>query len=200
MLHARGWIDASTRAEAARIKKAIEASVGDENYNPKTQNVPPAIERSTGRPKRKVRPAPAEKKSKFKVLAGIPAATKPTPCVARKVPSGAAILKVQRPWIDLILDGRKTWEIRGQRSCKPPQDIFLAPSGEGGIIIGSVKFVRCIGPLSREQWKDAAKHCVGGTALPYGRNTFAWEVKDPVRFPEPAPFANESGPVTWSVY
>ena len=55
--------------------------------------------------------------SKFVPLENIPPAPAPTPVTPGEVPEGASILIIQQPWIDLILDGRKTLEIRG-RICK----------------------------------------------------------------------------------
>ena len=86
--------------------------------------------------------------------------------------------------VDLILDGHKTLEIRGQRCTKKRGErIYLALSGGGGIILGSTTFAACHGPLSRDEWcARAEKHCVAGSALPYGGRTHAWELIKPVRF------------------
>ena len=70
---------------------------------------------------------------------------------ASVTPRGASILIIQQPWIDLILDGHKTLEIRSTRCNKPEGErIYLALSGGGGVILGYVTFVACRGPLSRE--------------------------------------------------
>ena len=127
------------------------------------------------------------------------------------MPRGASILIIQRPWIDLILDGHKTLEIRSQRCSKAAGErIYRAPlkredaahlppptraralvlcrsvalSGGGGIILGSAKFVASHGPLSGDEWRARAdEHCVAGNALPYGGSrTFAWQVTEPMRF------------------
>ena len=37
------------------------------------------------------------------------------------------------------------------------------------------------------------QHCVGGDALPYGGNTFAWEFSKPQRFREPVPYVHKQG-------
>ena len=81
------------------------------------------------------------------------------------VPAGASILIIQQPWIGLILDGRKTLEIRGKFCYKRGERIYLALSGGGGILLGSVEFVGCHGPLSRDEWAaKAQQHCVAGSA------------------------------------
>ena len=117
------------------------------------------------------------------------------------VPRGASILIVQEPWISLILDGYKTWEIRGQ-VCKKAkgEKVYLALSGGGGIILGCVKFVKSHGPLSRADYGAAAeRHCVAGEALPYGGNTHAWELSSPVRFRMPVPYRRKQGVVVWAI-
>ena len=75
------------------------------------------------------------------------------PLVDGKVPRGSSILIIQQPWIDLILNGYKTLEIRGKQCVnKVGQRIYLALSGGGGILLGSVEFIACHGPLSRAEW------------------------------------------------
>ena len=116
-----------------------------------------------------------------------------------KVPKGASILIIQQPWIGLILDGCKTLEVRGKPCKKERERIYLALSGGGGVILGSVDFVRCHGPLSRDEWSElSTKHCVAGGALPYGSSTYAWEVAAPVRFAEPVRYEHKPGVVVWA--
>ncbi|KAL3906086.1 MAG: hypothetical protein SGPRY_010681, partial [Prymnesium sp.] len=84
--------------------------------------------------------AAKQAKSKFKPLTTIPDALHPVNEARGVVPSGSSILIIQRPWIDLILNGQKTLEIRGKPCKKQRERIYLALSGGGGIILGSVKF------------------------------------------------------------
>jgi hypothetical protein len=116
------------------------------------------------------------------------------------VPRGASILIIQRPWIDLILDGYKTLEIRGRYCKKLNERIYLALSGGGGIILGSATFVKCHGPLSRSEWSARGdEHCVAGDALPYGASTHAWELAAPARFEQPVPYTHKPGVVVWAI-
>ena len=136
---------------------------------------------------------------KFRPLANISAAVKKTPSVDGRVPAGASILIIQEPWISLILDGKKTFEIRGRFCTKQKERIYLALSGGGGIILGSAMFVRCHGPFSRDEYADASgRHCVAGSALPYGLSTYAWELASPVRFNTPVPYHHKHGVVVWA--
>ena len=75
----------------------------------------------------------------------------------------------------------------------------LALSGGGGIVLGSVEFVRCHGPLTRDEWVSGAnRHCVAGSSLPYGSSTYAWEMASPVRFHTPVPYEHKQGVVVWA--
>ena len=139
--------------------------------------------------------------SKFKPVA-VPAQPLPSvPVVEGVVPKGASILIIQDPWISLILDGHKTWEIRGQKCNKAPgETIYLALSGAGGVILGSATFAVSHGPLSPDEFSSArARHCVAGESLPYG-STYAWELKCPVRFRSPVRYTPEQGQVVWAHY
>ena len=128
---------------------------------------------------------------------------KPTkvPVVEGKVPRGASILIIQRPWIDLILDGYKTLEIRGKKCVnKVGERIYLALSGGGGVLLGSVYFKACHGPLSRAEWASRGEeHCVAGDALPYGSSTHAWQLVEPRRFSAPVPYFHKPGIVVWAI-
>ena len=83
-------------------------------------------------------------------------------------------------------------EVKGER-------IYLALSGAGGIVIGSVEFVACHGPLSAAEYaKRASQHCVAGSTLPYGGKTYAWEVRAPERFAQPVRYPHRQGCVIWA--
>jgi ASCH domain len=42
-------------------------------------------------------------------------------------------LLIRHPWVDMILDGKKTWEIRGAKTSVR-EIIGLIPSGSGGSV------------------------------------------------------------------
>jgi hypothetical protein len=158
-----------------------------------------AVEAATTKPVVKRPVILKQANPKFKPLATLPATARPTPCVKGTVAKNSSILIIQEPWIDLILDGRKTLEIRGKPCKKERERIYLALSGGGGIILGSVEFVRCHGPLSSDEWASMAQqHCVGGGTLPYGRSTYAWEMRSPIKFAEPVQYAHKPGIVVWA--
>ena len=98
------------------------------------------------------------------------------------------------------LSGLKTLEIRGTL-CKKEEGerIYLALSGGGGIILGSVTYVACHGPLSSAEYVARGEaHCVAGDKLPYGAGTYAWELREPVLFREPVPYKHKHGCVIWA--
>ena len=68
-----------------------------------------------------------------------------------------------------MLDGLKSLEIRGQRSNKHAGEcVYLALSGAGLLVLGSIEFVACNGPLGPSEWEvRAAEYCMSGAALPY---------------------------------
>ena len=145
--------------------------------------------------------APAGKSNpKFKPRKIIKTAVK-TPVIDGKVPKGASILIIQRPWIDLLLDGHKTLEIRGQAcTSKVGQRIYLALSGGGGIILGSVYFKACHGLYDKASWLYRAdQHCVDGDKLPYGGRTHGWEFVQPQRFRTPVKYLVKPGVVVWAL-
>jgi hypothetical protein len=105
--------------------------------------------------------------------------------------------------LSLILQGRKSLEIRG-RACKKPvgERIYLARSGGGGVVLGSVEFAGCSGPLSRDEYAvRSGEHCVAsvaGAALPYGASTYGWGVRAPRQFARPVAYGHRQGCVVWA--
>jgi hypothetical protein len=64
-------------------------------------------------------------------------------------------LLIRHPWIDMILDGKKTWEIRGSRtSIRETIGLIRIASGT---VVGVCEVVDCVGPLSAEEFKHNAR-------------------------------------------
>ena len=107
-------------------------------------------------------------------------------------------LLIRKEWLDLILTGRKTWEIRGNATKKRGQ-IALIESGSG-TVVGTCKLVDVCGPLDvRELRANASK--AGFEPLdiqepPY-RSTYAWVLRSARRLPQPVPYAHPAGAVIW---
>lgn len=106
-------------------------------------------------------------------------------------------LIVKEPWIDLILEGIKIWEIRGSHVHKR-EKIALIKSGTG-MIYGTVEIADSI-MLTSEQYHTSFKcHRIPDTKikpLPY-KKIYAWVLKNPVKFQNPIPYNHPQGAVIW---
>ena len=111
---------------------------------------------------------------------------------------GMRALVIRHPHIDKILDGQKTWEIRGSRTSVREQ-IALVASGSG-TVIGVCDLVDCIGPLTQAQYCKNAKKagmCPSEAVLGYYRQTFAWVVERPLKLKRPVPYEHPPGAIIW---
>ena len=109
-------------------------------------------------------------------------------------------LLIKSPWIDKILAGEKTWEIRGSRT-KIRGPIALIRSGSGQIV-GVAELVDCLGPLSLDEMlKNVRKHRVDAARLKDNgmsyKTTHAWVLKNAQRLDDPIPYKHPSGAIIW---
>ena len=107
-------------------------------------------------------------------------------------------LLIRAPWIEKILDGSKTWEIRGSHTNKTGR-IALIESGTGSIV-GVVELVAVVGPLSLKELSQNRRKAGFDSdeplfRLPYKR-TFAWVLQNPRRL-QPVSYIHPSGAVIW---
>ena len=105
-------------------------------------------------------------------------------------------LIVKEPWINYILAGEKTWEIRSS-NVKIRGRIALIKSGTGKIF-GTVELVDSK-ELTFKEYRDSENfHCILGEKfkLPYKR-TWAWSVTNPNVFVTPIPYHHPQGAVIW---
>ena len=109
-------------------------------------------------------------------------------------------LLIKSPWIEMILDGRKTWEIRGSGTSKRGT-IALIKSGSG-TVVGFADLEDVKGPFTRPEFdRYVHKHRVKPQALP-GRKlpypkTYAWVLKNARPAKEPIPYNHPMGAVIW---
>lgn len=116
----------------------------------------------------------------------------------RKAGHRIQALLVRSPFVEMILDGKKTWEIRGSRTTIRGQ-VGLIRSGSGEIV-GTCEVVDCLGPLTADQYrKNAAKAGLtqSEAKLGYYKKTFAWVLANPRRLKAPVPYHHPSGAVIW---
>lgn len=106
-------------------------------------------------------------------------------------------LIIKDPWIELIFEGLKTWEIRGSNS-KIRGTIALIKSGTG-MIYGTVEIVDSILLTSEQYYQAFEKHRIPDTdekPLPY-KKVHAWVLINPVKFEKPIPYVHPQGAVIW---
>lgn len=106
-------------------------------------------------------------------------------------------LIIRPPWVERILDGQKTWEIRGTNTqIRGP--IALIPSGSGRIV-GVVQLV-AVRRLSLDAFRAGVLfHAIQDVAqrpLPYP-TCYAWVFDDPRRLPQSIPYTHPRGAVRW---
>lgn len=58
-------------------------------------------------------------------------------------------LLIKKPWIDLILRGKKTWEIRGSRTFTRGRIALI--ESQSGTVVGTCDIVDVVGPLTPDQ-------------------------------------------------
>ena len=87
-------------------------------------------------------------------------------------------LLIRTPYVDRILDGRKTWEIRGSRTAvRGPIALIRSKSGQ---IVGQCELVDVQGPLSLADLRKNARKAGFAVReirkLPYSK-TYAWVLR-----------------------
>ena len=117
--------------------------------------------------------------------------------------SAKRALVVKRQWLDLILSGQKTWEIRGMATTRRSW-VHFAQSQAGGQLVGRARLVDCIAlggagkSLSEAAFrKDFCRHRVPSLSMvPYQR-PHAWVFKEAERFEKPFAYEHRQGAVIW---
>jgi hypothetical protein len=117
-----------------------------------------------------------------------------------KVDGPERALLIREPWVDLILDGRKTWELRGSRTSIRGR-IALIKAGFG-MIVGTCELVDAVGPLTKaELLRNKALHAVPTELIVGSRRyaeTYAWVLRKPRRLATPIRYAHPPGAVIWA--
>ena len=110
--------------------------------------------------------------------------------------SAKKALVVKKKWLDLILAGLKTWEIRGRPTAKRGW-IHLAESQAGGKLMGRARLVKCL-QLSREAFNIHRKrHCVPSWGMVPYDTPYAWVLEDAEKFEKPFEYEHKQGAVSW---
>lgn len=105
---------------------------------------------------------------------------------------------IGQPYIGMILDGRKTWEMRSRRWRLRGQ-IALIQLGTK-TVVGVANLVDCIGPLTDDQRLATVNlHCVEPKAWldpEMAKYRIAWVLSDVKRLTTPVPYPHPSGAQT----
>jgi hypothetical protein len=107
-------------------------------------------------------------------------------------------LLIRSPHIEKILDGTKTWEIRGSRTnIRGPIGLIRSRSG---MVVGVCDVVDCLGPLTPEQFRKNARKAgliKSEAELGFYNRTFAWVLANARYLEVPVPYKHPSGAVIW---
>lgn len=105
-------------------------------------------------------------------------------------------LVVKAPWVDLLLDGKKTWEIRSQPT-KVRGVVKLAQSGTGRLV-GQARIIDCVKIKRAEFPKYFKKHRVPDLkAILNYRHIYAWVIRDAARYVCPPRYDHPAGAIIW---
>lgn len=104
---------------------------------------------------------------------------------------------IRAPFVDWILDGKKTWEIR-TRSTNIRGRIGLIKS-KSLTVVGTCEIVDVLGPLTaamiqknaRSKINEAPRDCADCVGQ------YAWVLGDVRRILQPVPYTHPSGAVVW---
>lgn len=109
---------------------------------------------------------------------------------------GDRIMVVKQPWLDRILDGAKTMELRGQKHC-----VGHTWLGAGGYIHGRVKIAQSV-PLTEEEFKARQEEHQWplSAGLPY-KSIYGLILEDVETLPAPISYWRPPrGPIGWNIY
>lgn len=108
-------------------------------------------------------------------------------------------LIIRTPWIDLILDGSKTWEMRTKPTSIRGR-IALIKAGSG-LIFGTAEFTECLPALTRKQMQQTLNfHAIPEAQLDKvmeSRWTTPWVLRSITKLGSPIPYIHRKGAVTW---
>jgi hypothetical protein len=109
------------------------------------------------------------------------------------------ILLIRQPWLELILSGEKTWEMRS-KPTNIRHRILLAEPGTGlcsgqAIISDCVKIERA--DFARHADKHQVRSPAGIAIIDNYQDIYAWQLRDVTRLSVQRPFKHNPGAITW---
>lgn len=104
-------------------------------------------------------------------------------------------IPIRTPFIDEILDGTKTWEIRSKNTKKiGPVALIRSKSGTVVGTANLAKVVEITTSIGRTNAKKMGMYPSEGADC---EGLYSWVLEDVVKFKTPVPYKHPSGAVTW---
>ena len=111
----------------------------------------------------------------------------------RELPSRGLIIK--QPWIEMILEGSKSLEIRSSRTSKRGK-VALIESGSSRIV-GEIEITGCF-EINREDFHAYQEsHKVLDLDNVHYKRLYGWRLANPVRFAVPVRYCHPAGAIVW---
>lgn len=108
-------------------------------------------------------------------------------------------LIIKKKWLDLIISGKKTLEIRGSNTKKIGEPIYLLESGTHRV--RGICKIKGTHLMTRNNWdKEKDKHCVDISFLELNKiylTAYAWELTDIEVFEDVSYYSHPKGAVIW---
>lgn len=106
-------------------------------------------------------------------------------------------LIIREPWISMILEGIKTWEIRGSKTNIRGK-IYLIKS-KTQMVFGEINLIDCIKINEKIYEENRDKHCISKEyILPYTFDRmYAWVLSEPIIYEKPFHYHHKQGCVIW---
>lgn len=109
-------------------------------------------------------------------------------------------LIIKERWLDLILSGEKTLEVRGS-NCRYRGSVALIQSGSG-CVMGVATISHVEGPYTTDYLTQNLldRHCVPPDVMKkWGgyKTNYCWVLDDAYRLPHPIPYKHPPGAVIW---
>lgn len=104
-------------------------------------------------------------------------------------------LIIRKPWVDLILDNGKVWEMRSSKTHFTGW-FGLIESGSGLIVGKAFMTSGHIKPTKDDLIANAQKHQVKDLSL-LDKWCYSWTLEQAQRFDKPIPYQHPNGAVTW---
>jgi len=107
-------------------------------------------------------------------------------------------LIIRSLWVEMILEGKKNWEIRGGYTHVRGKIALIR--GGSGLVVGTCELTDVVGPLTREEFRRNARKAgltePEAATLPH-KQTYAWVVKNARKYSPPRPYKHPCGAVIW---